>query len=185
VLKPSLFSHLKTRSRSPISVPLQFPPLLTSPPQIISGILCLGQHVKCARPVSMNERINSLVQENTLKISRLMQSSRSPPTDPKYFVGLNPEEIVRQCSLTMQFLLKQIPSREFLSPHYKDCPSIQNLRKFKDRVSSSPSPSSVPPSLYAVLTISSSSLVSCNSISSTRSSATPPSKIVWRPSITC
>ena len=110
----------------------------SSPLQFIRGIMRLGSYLKFSRHVNLNQRIDCLVQENMEKISRLMQSNRASLTKPKYFVSLNPEEIVRQCSLTMQYLFKQIPSREFLSPHYKDCSNIQNLRKFKDRVSASP-----------------------------------------------
>jgi hypothetical protein len=102
--------------------------------------------VKFRRPVSLNPRINDLIRTNTAQITALFSLTKTPLLDEMKFVSLNPEEIVQQCSLTMQYLFKQIPSQEFLSHHYSDpakCPNIISFARFKDRVSSRPASSSL------------------------------------------
>lgn len=106
--------------------------------QISKGILRFDEVVKFHRPLSLNPRINELVNENYYKITSLLASAKTPTTSPNLFVSFNPEEIVRQCSVSMQYLFKNIPIEEFLSPQYSDstkCPEIAKFRKFKDRVS--------------------------------------------------
>jgi hypothetical protein len=106
--------------------------------QVFSGLLRLGQVVNFRRPISLNPKIDLLLQNNKDKIAALLSRTKTALPQPLHFVTMKPEEIVQQCSLTMQYLFMRIPSDEFLSHHYSDavkCPNIIILSKFKDRVS--------------------------------------------------